>query len=271
MSNSRQVEVLDLPVGISGIVTTSFSVLGDEVWDWHRHDVNEMLWGTRGSLVVECSDGVRAVPWTVGLWIPAGEPHRVTAGSGTEFACTYLANGLGVAPRRGVGAVGVSAAVRAVLGELSVRSLDPEVRRLAEQLVVRFLDPAHVVRLDLPLPDDDRARRVAQSVLGDPADGRTLAEWGTVVGASERNLSRLFKQDTAMSFAEWRTRARLRLAVELLAAESPVASVARRVGYSSVSAFVQTFRRELGITPGAFAAKRFGRSETPTGRFTIDG
>lgn len=89
-------------------------------------------------------------------------------------------------------------------------------------------------------------------MLTDLADTRTLQEWGTRVGASERNLSRLFRQETGMTFAQWRTRARLRGAVELLAADLPVGLVARRVGYATTSAFVQAFRRELGVTPGSF-------------------
>lgn len=194
------------------------------------------------------------MPWTIGLWIPAGVPHRVTAGSGTKFACTYFASGLGPAPRDDLGAVGVSPAVRALLHELSSRDLDPETRGLAEQVALRLMDAAHGVHLDLPMPIDDRARRVAHAVLSDPAVDRTLQEWGGVVGASARNLSRLFRREAGMSFADWRTRARLRLAVELLAAEHSVGVVAHRVGYSSVSAFVQAFRRELGVTPGGFAA-----------------
>lgn len=245
--------VQDVPVGDYGVLTSSFAVVRDEEWGWHRHEKHELLWGTRGSLVVECLDGVRAVPWTVGLWIPAGEAHRVMAGSGTEFACTFLEPRLGPPPRGDTGAVGVTSAVRALFSELGQRALHPEVRALAERAAFRLLDPVETLRLDLPMPDDDRSRRVANAVLVDPSDSRTLREWGLVVGASERNLSRLFKKESGMSFAEWRTRARLRLAIELLAAELPVAAVARRVGYATPSAFVQAFRRELGMTPGTFA------------------
>jgi len=260
MLRTGQEVVPEVLVGDYGITTSSFAVVRDEEWDWHRHDKHELLWGTRGSLVVECSDGVRAVPWTVGLWIPAGEPHRVMAGSGTEFACTFLSGRLGTPPRDDVGAVGVTSAVRALFSELTERDLAPETRELAERAALRLLDAADMVRLDLPMPEDDRTRRVAGAVRADPADTRTLREWGSLVGASERNLSRLFTRETGMSFAEWRTRARLRMAVELLAADHPVAGVARRVGYATPSAFVQAFRRELGVTPGFFAQHPHGRT-----------
>ncbi|MFD6055514.1 helix-turn-helix domain-containing protein [Agromyces sp. NPDC060279] len=255
MSPARQAlpaEVLDVPVRVDGIMTSSFVVRRDEEWGWHRHDRHELLWGSRGSLVVETPSGVHAVPWTVGLWIPAGLPHRVTAGSGTEFACSYLPTTL-PAPRSDAGAVAVPVVVRALFEELETKPLDPETRALGEQLLVRLLERADLTRLDLPMPDDDRTRRVADAVLADPADARTLDEWGAFVGASERNLSRLFRQETGFTFADWRTKARMRVAVELLAADQPVGIVGRRVGYRTASAFVQAFRREFGTTPGAFA------------------
>ncbi len=225
-------DVLDVPITPTGIVTSDFRIEDEAEWGWQRHDAHELLWGTRGSLVVEAPGAVCAVPWTVGLWIPAGVAHRVTAASGTEFACTYLSPGLGPAPRDDVGPVLVSPAVRALLHELGRRNLDPDTRRLAEQVTLRLLDAADVDPLDLPLPDDDRARRVALAVLTDPSDPRGLPEWGGIVGASERNLSRLFRRETGMAFAQWRTRARLRLAVELLSAERSVSDVAHRVGYA---------------------------------------
>ncbi|MFT4258250.1 helix-turn-helix domain-containing protein [Microbacterium sp.] len=243
----------EVPIGTSGIVTNSFAIDGAAEWGWHRHDADELLWGTRGSLVVETARGFHAVPWTVGLWIPAGEPHRVTASGGTEFFCSYLAAGLGPSPRDDVGAVGIPAAARALFDELSTRALEPVTRRLAEQLLPRLLDRAELVHLDLAFPEDDRARRIADAVRSDPADARTLSEWGAVVGGSERNLSRLFRRETSLSFAQWRTRARMLAAVELLAAGAPVGAVGRRVGYATPSAFVQAFRRELGTTPGTFA------------------
>ncbi len=45
---------------------------------------------------------------------------------------------------------------------------------------------------------------------------------------------------------------RIQAALTRLAAGEPVAAVAWRVGYDSDSAFVQAFRRETGVTPGAY-------------------
>jgi len=102
------------------------------------------------------------------------------------------------------------------------------------------------------MPTDDRAKRVADGIAADPADGRTLAEWGHAVGASERTLARAFLAETGVSFGRWRTLLRVQTALHALADGAPVGNVARRVGYESDSAFVQAFRRETGVTPTAY-------------------
>ena len=100
--------------------------------------------------------------------------------------------------------------------------------------------------IEVRMPADDRARQVADAIAANPADGRTLAEWGREVGASERTLARAFLADTGVSFGRWRTLLRVQAALAALADGEPVGNVARRVGYDSDSAFVQAFRRETG-------------------------
>jgi AraC-like DNA-binding protein len=114
--------------------------------------------------------------------------------------------------------------------------------------------------IDLRLPDDDRARQVALTLLDHPADKRTLPEWGREVGASARTLARGFLAGTGIPFGRWRTLLRLQAALPALAAGEPVSTVARRAGYDTASAFAAAFRRETGSTPAAyFAASTLSR------------
>jgi AraC-like DNA-binding protein len=103
----------------------------------------------------------------------------------------------------------------------------------------------------LPTPRDPRLVAICQLLLDDPADARTLAEFGWQVGASERSLSRLCKADLGMSFPQWRTQLRLHEALRLLAEGESVTRVAHRTGWASASAFIDTFRRAFGHTPGS--------------------
>jgi AraC-like DNA-binding protein len=112
-----------------------------------------------------------------------------------------------------------------------------------------------VSRLSVPLPTDPRARQVADALLAEPADGRTIDQWGRLVGASGRTLARAFVEQTGMTFGRWRTEARLCAALPLLAGGATVAAVARHVGYASPGAFVATFRATVGTTPGRYFAE----------------
>src|SRR5262249_56073930 len=95
--------------------------------------------------------------------------------------------------------------------------------------------------------------RVGAGALGaDPADSRTLAEWGREVGASARTLARAFMAGTGLPFGRWRGLLRLQAAISALAAGEPVGNVAHHVGYESISAFVAAFRRETGLTPAMY-------------------
>ena len=127
-----------------------------------------------------------------------------------------------------------------------------ERRARAEAVLVDLLQPVAMATIDVRWPTDDRARQVADRLAASPADGRTLAEWGRDVGASERTLARAFVAETGVSFGRWRTLVRIQAALTALARGEPVGNVARRVGYDSDSAFVQAFRRETGVTPGPY-------------------
>ncbi|MFP3561286.1 AraC family transcriptional regulator, partial [Paraburkholderia sp. SIMBA_049] len=68
--------------------------------------------------------------------------------------------------------------------------------------------------LHLPMPRDRRLLRIANAILGQPHDSRTLDAWAEWAGLSARTLSRLFVAETGTSFAQWRQQARLTHALE---------------------------------------------------------
>ncbi len=92
-----------------------------------------------------------------------------------------------------------------LIGYLEDPGLDPDRREHAEAVLVDLLQPVAMTSIEVRMPADDRAREVADAIAADPADGRTLAEWGREVGASERTLARAFLADTGVSFGRWRT------------------------------------------------------------------
>jgi AraC-like DNA-binding protein len=91
------------------------------------------------------------------------------------------------------------------------------------------------------------------------------------VHAGVRTLSRLFAAETGLSFAQWRTRIRIRAAIEHLAEGASVNATARAVGYRKPDAFIAAFRRATGQTPGTYTgadARRQGLPPAPPRKAT---
>ena len=148
----------------------------------------------------------------------------------------------------------VSALLREVIIALSdsVAECDARQRANLEAVALDQLRQVDELPLYLPALHDDRPAAVAALLRTDPSDGRTLAQFGAAVGASERTLSRLFRRETGMSFPQWRTQLRLHHALVLLAGGSPVTSTALACGYQNPSAFIEAFRQAFGSTPGRY-------------------
>lgn len=124
-------------------------------------------------------------------------------------------------------------------------------RNLTSVLVAKLTD-APELALNLPLPVDPRARRVADRLRQDLEQSAALAVLAQDVGASPRTIERLFLLETGLSFGLWRQQARLQHAVCRLAEGVDVTSIAAECGYDSVSAFVAMFKQSLGTTPGQY-------------------
>lgn len=106
--------------------------------------------------------------------------------------------------------------------------------------------------LHLPMPQDKRLAAMATALANDPAMPDTIDQWADRIGMARRTFTRRFAAETGLSFAQWRQQSRLLKAVELLSLGEAVTTVALTVGYSSVSAFIETFRKNFGCTPARF-------------------
>lgn len=218
----------------------------------HVHDSHQLAWASHGVLSVVADAGTWVLPPSRALWIPAGVPHETIASERSTMRTLYLdADQCPIrweAPRPVV----ATRLLAALIEHLNNADLDPEHRGRAEELTLDLLEPVEVATIQVTMPSDERALEVARALISDPADTRNLAAWGREVGASGRTLTRAFLADTGIPFARWRTSVRLQAALPLLAAGEPVANVAGYVGYETPSAFIAAFRRQTGVTPGAY-------------------
>lgn len=130
-------------------------------------------------------------------------------------------------------------------------SLDGRRARLVAVLIDE-LATSERPSLHLPMPQDKRLAAMAAALANDPSLPEAIDDWADRIGMARRTLTRRFAAETGLSFAQWRQQARLLKAVELLSLKEPVTAVALTVGYSSVSAFIEAFRKHFGRTPSRF-------------------
>ena len=110
----------------------------------------------------------------------------------------------------------------------------------------------HSIPLNLPELSDPKLREITQHLREYPDEKRTLKDWAGTLGTTPRTLIRAFKQQTGMTFREYRRQVRLMIALERLAQGDSVTRVAYDVGYDSPSAFIEVFRKVMGSTPGKY-------------------
>jgi len=255
MSRDGQVDRVEGTPEFAMAVCT-FPMPAGTVFDWHTHAEHQLAWASSGVLTVRSGNAAWVLPPTRALWIPAGVRHETLSKGVATMRSAYIPPDSCAIVWSDCTPVTANPLMGELLVYLAANDLEAAHRLHAERVLVDLLTPVATVSFDVRMPIEERARRVADGLAKDPADNRTLAEWGHEVGASGRTLARAFTGDTGLPFGRWRTLLRLHRAMEELADREPVSNVARAVGYESPSAFVAAFRRETGITPAEYFRRR---------------
>jgi len=215
----------------------------------HWHDQHQIVYAGRGVLSVTTDAGSWIAPATRAIWVPGGTLHQHRAyGETTLHTVGLTENPLGL---DGPSALIVSPLLRELILAYTSGDGDQAERERLHAVLLDQLRRSPQRPTYLPSPHDPRLVAVCDLLREDPADTRTLTELGREVGASERTLSRLCQTDLGMTFPQWRTQLRLHHALRLLAHNESVTRVAHQCGWASTSAFIDTFRRAFGHTPGS--------------------
>lgn len=217
----------------------------------HAHPEHVVFWPSHGTADVEVDGVVQRLALGQGVWVPAGTPHRAGRDE-TSLVALHIAPAAWESTVGGVRMMTMVSALRELLGYLARTAVSREERLRAQRVCLDLMAAEARPTIELTVPTDERLTRVCQSVLADPADGRTIEDWGFAVALSSRTLARAFRESTGMTFSQWRTCARMALAVELLGQGIPVGSVARDVGFATIGAFSSAFHRTVGRPPRSF-------------------
>lgn len=219
---------------------------------FHAHERAQLLYAVSGVMRVQTRQINFIVPPTAALLLPAYEAHSVTMDGPVALREILLrkdvAARLGITPK----VITVSNLLRELVVSICSAPFEPDTtgrRYFLSELTVDEIARSSPLPLQSRLPADERVRKVVQALLDNPSDSRGFEAWCDFANTSPRTLARLFRNETGLTFRQWRQQARLTEALRALMAGASLTKAATIAGYDSVSAFGAAFRAQFGMTP----------------------
>lgn len=234
----------------------------------HSHPWVQLSYASRGVLKIRTAQGLFVAPPQWAILIPPHLEHVVENSPATQMRSLYITTEALPTTDSSCEVLAVSALLRETIRHFSGLPADYDETGPAGRLVQVMLDLVSAApreALSLPWPQAGSLRDICRSILEHPQQPLKLDRWGMQLGVSTRTLERSFLQQTGLNMRRWRLRARLLQALPLLEGGDSVTNVALACGYESTSAFIASFRRYFGRTPGSFTPQggaRQGRSES---------
>ena len=252
LAGSREGEICDAK---RYILSNSANVGQPHVIQAHSHVRSQLLFPTNGNIKVTVNGKCWCLSTRNAIWIQSGALHEIYAEGAIEYRSVYIDPEIAQSIPLSSGSVEIKPLVKELINESA--SFDntyplnsPESRLndvLFDQLKRMQKDTCSVL-----MPTNLKLSRLCKHVLNDPTDIVSLAEWGKKCGASERNMARLFKKQTGVSYTQWCHRVRISHAIERLKAGDSITTVSFNLGYSSCSAFAAMFKRIYGLPPSVY-------------------
>ena len=218
----------------------------------HRHQWGQLIYAAAGVMRVRAGGILWIVPPARAVWVPAGAEHEIHGLGDFAMRTLYFPAPMTAGLPGECCALDVAPLLRELVLELVERSPvgeeDAAGMRLAQVAIDRIAE-ARALPLQLPLPRDPRALRLADALRENPASQAGLADLARAAGASTRTIQRLFRAETGLPFAQWRQRLRLLHGATLLGGGMSVTEAGLEAGYSGTSAFTAAFRKHFGFPP----------------------
>jgi AraC-like DNA-binding protein len=224
---------------------------------YHRHARSQFLYASSGVMTVRTRSGIWVVPPLRAVWIPAQTRHQIWTSGALSMRSLFIDATRFPDLPKDCRVLAVSPLLKElILYAVGLPRLYP--LRGPEQRLMRVIidqiRSMEITPLELPVPHDSRLMKLYDCLLANPADKRSLEDWGKLVGATGRTLARQFRRETGMGFAQWRQQIRILEALRRLGMGETVTAVAIELGYDSTSAFISMFKKSLGKTPGQYFA-----------------
>ncbi|MFO2462722.1 helix-turn-helix transcriptional regulator [Pseudomonas sp. 15FMM2] len=220
----------------------------------HSHRRGQLLYGVTGVMQVSTLEGNWVVPPQRAVWLPALIEHQVLM-LGVSTRSLYIEPDAVGALGRDCRVISVSPLMRQLLIEAVQMPLEYDESGRDGTLInllLHELARATQLPLHIPLPEDQRLQPLCVAFVQQPDVHQSAGDWAAQAHLSLRTFSRLFRQQTGLSFVQWRQRACVVQALARLAGGETITRIALDFGYESPAAFSSMFRRVLGQPPSTY-------------------
>ncbi|HSB97814.1 MAG TPA: helix-turn-helix transcriptional regulator [Spongiibacteraceae bacterium] len=221
----------------------------------HRHPNAQLIHAVRGVMVVSTDSGQWIVPPTRGLWIPPAIEHSTRMVGAVQMRTAFIRPDAVPDLPTICAVLKISSLLRElILATIEIAIPYTQNSRAGHvvQLLIDEIQQLPSLPLHLPLPTDARLRTICTAIGNAPHDNTTVTEWARHLQIDPKTIQRLFLRETGMTFGQWRTQARLLIALERLAAGVRVLDIALDLGYESPTAFTTMFKKQFGVSPSRF-------------------
>lgn len=248
--------MLNIPINEVDYLSHKLLAIGCEyaygtLLEMHQHRRGQFLYALNGMMKVETDDGQWMVLPYSGVWIPPLKRHRVLM-LGVSTRSLYIEPEY--VPRNELycQVLQVSALMHQLI--LSACQLPVEYCKTGRDetlvtLLLHELGIAPVLPRFTPMPKQLLLAELCTQFLTQPHIHSRPVDWAKKLNKSVRTFSRLFTQETGISFSEWRNRACLLTALTELRAGKSVTEVGSLLGYENTSAFTAMFHKAMGKSP----------------------
>jgi AraC-like DNA-binding protein len=235
-----------------GVPTHAQAYAAGDVIDRHRHDEHQLIYVSTGVIAITTERGSWVAAPDRAVWIPAGIWHEHRFYGHTSFHSVGFTSTSGPLPGDTPTVVAAGGLIRELMIACTEAGLPPAQERRIRAVLIDRLGRVAVQSLSLPRAQDPRLAQACRLVTNDLSQLRSLSWLARAAGTSERTLSRLFRTEFGTTYPQWRTQTRVLDALIRLAEGASVTETAHRCGFATTSAFIDTFTRTLGQTPGQY-------------------
>ncbi|MEQ8953061.1 MAG: AraC family transcriptional regulator [Gammaproteobacteria bacterium] len=227
----------------------------------HTHVVHEFIAGARGSALLDVNGSKYEISEHQTILVPAGVAHHYELADQQQaaevtFVCfdsaSLNSNKVTAAPMGD--AIAAETALLIRLLKQALEGDDPHSREKAEHFLASILVNHRACRQGEEGSDRSGKRRKIQQTLDwinhNLSNDLSIDATAARSHMSRSTFTRCFKQHTSLSFSEYVTSARLRMASKLLAQDKlPIDEVAWRSGFKNIGHFYTRFHKQFGMTP----------------------